>query len=80
MPMFRVNCGVNGLMLPSEGPGAEKACRTESVPAMTTDSGPAAASSPFLDATASNEAVGGGSVLAGHGDGSRRSFASPATA
>lgn len=45
-----------------------------------TDSGPAAASKPFFEAIDSNDAVGGGSESLGHGEGSKRSFASPATA
>lgn len=66
------------MILPSAA--AENASRTESVPTTITESGPAAASRPFLEAIESNEAVGGGRESLGHGDGNRRSFASPATA
>ena len=76
--MFRFNWDVNGLTLPSVLPAAEKACRTDSVAAITTDSGPAAASNPFLDAMLSNEAVGGGRASLGQEVGSSRSFVSPA--
>ena len=57
---------------------ALKPCRTDSVLAMTTESGPAAASKPFFEAILSKEAVDGGSASDGHGDGRRRSFDSPA--
>ena len=59
---------------------AENASRTESVPAITTDSGPAAARRPFFEAIERSDAVGGGSESAGHADGNRRNFASPAIA
>ena len=62
----------------SPAPPALKACRTDSVLAIITESGPAAARRPFLEAILSKEAVGGGSALDGHGDGRRRSFDSPA--
>lgn len=76
--MGRVKWGVKDLVLSS--PLAENACRTESVPAITTDSGPAAARRPFFEAMESKEALGGGRESAGHGDGSRRTLASPAIA
>lgn len=69
---------MKGLIFPSAG--AENACRTDSVPATITESGPAAASRLLFEAIDSNEAVGGGRELVGHGDGKRRNFASPATA
>ena len=56
---------------------AVKACRTLSVPAIMTESGPAAASRPLWEATLNKEAVGGGRASAGHGDGSSRTFDSP---
>jgi len=65
-------------MLPSAG--AENACRTASVLAIMTESGPAAASRPCLEAILSSEAVGAGRASAGHDDGTRRSFDSPAIA
>ncbi len=65
-------------MIPSAEP--ENASLTESVAAMTTESGPPAASSPFLEAMDSNEAVGGGRALTGHEDGSKRNLDSPAIA
>lgn len=65
-------------MLPSAD--AENACRTESVPAITTDSGPAAASRAFFEAIDRRDAVGGGSESAGHGDGNKRNLDSPAMA
>ena len=76
--MGSVNCGVYGLMFPSAEP--ENASLTESVAAITTESGPAAASSPFLEAMDSNEAVGGGRASTGHEDGNKRNLDSPAIA
>jgi len=76
--MGRVNWGVKDFVVPSTV--AENACRTDSVPAMITDSGPAAARRPFFEAMESKEALGGGRESAGHGDGSRRSSASPTIA
>lgn len=67
-------------MLPSVALAAENPCRTDSVPATTTDSGPAAARRPFFDAIDSSEAVGGGRESMGHGEGSNCSFVSPAIA
>ena len=67
-------------MLPCATLPAENACRTDSVPATITDSGPAAARRPFFDAMDSNEAVGGGRDSVGHGDGSNCNFDSPAIA
>lgn len=55
------------------------AWRTDSVLAIITESGPAAASSPLVEAILSREAVGGGNESKGHGDGSRRSLESPAS-
>ena len=57
---------------------AEDACRTDSVAATITESGPAAARRPFFGAMESNEAVGGGSESMGQGDGSNFNFVSPA--
>ena len=76
--MLKVNWGVKGLILLSALPVAEKACRTDSVPATTTDSGPAAASKPFLDAMLNKEEVGGGRPSLGQAEGSSRIFVSPA--
>ena len=76
--MGSVNCGVYGLIFPSAEP--ENASLTESVAAIITESGPAAASIPFLEAMDSNEAVGGGRESTGHEEGSKRSFDSPAIA
>ena len=76
--MLSVNCGVNGLKLFPGALLAVKACRTEAVLATITVSGPAAARRPFFEATVSSEAVGGGRASLGHGEGSNRSFASPA--
>ena len=76
--MSKVNWGLNGSTLFSALTDAEKACRTDSVPAITTDSGPAAASKPLLDAMLSNEAVGGGRASRGQGEGSSLIFTSPA--
>ncbi len=59
---------------------AENASLTESVAAITIESGPAAASSPFFEAIDSNEAVGGGRESTGHEEGNKRSFDSPAIA
>ena len=56
---------------------AVKASRTASVVAITTDSGPAAASRPLLLATLSKEEVDGGRLSAGHDEGRSRTFASP---
>ena len=67
-------------MLPSAAIPAENPCRTDSVRATITDSGPAAARRPFFGATDSNEAVGGGRDSMGHGDGSSCNFVSPAIA
>lgn len=80
MPTLRVNWEVKGLIPPLAVLAAENPCRTDSVPATMTDSGPAAARRPFFDATDSNEAVGGGRESMGHGDGSNCNFASPAIA
>ena len=72
-----MSCGVKFLIsLPLEL-FASKASRTESVLAMTTESGPAAASKPLFEAMLNKEAVGGGSASDGHGVGSRRTFDSP---
>lgn len=65
-------------MFPSAEP--ENASLTESVAATITESGPAAASSPFLEAMDSNEAVGGGRASTGHEDGNKRILDSPAIA
>ena len=67
-------------MVPLAAAPVVKACRTDSVLATTTESGPAAASSPFFDATDSKDAVGGGRESMGHGDGSNCNFVSPAIA
>ena len=56
---------------------ASKAALTESVLAMTTESGPAAASNPLLEAMLNREAVGGGRASEGHGVGSSRTLDSP---
>ncbi len=56
---------------------ALKACRTLSVLAITTESGPAAAIRPLFEAILNKEAVGGGRASDGHGDGSSRTFDSP---
>ena len=45
--------------------------------AITTESGPAAAKRPLFEAMESKEALGGGRSLVGHGDGNRRTLASP---
>lgn len=76
MPRFKISCGVKDFGLPS--PPLEKACRTDSVLAITTDSGPAAARRPFFEAMPSREAVGGGRALLGHGEGKSRTLDSPA--
>ena len=68
------------MVLPLAALPAENPCRTDSVLAMMTDSGPAAARRPFFDAIDSNEAVGGGRESTGHGDGNNCSFVSPAMA
>lgn len=68
------------MVLPLAAFPAVNPCRTDSVLARITDSGPAAARRPFFDATDSSEAVGGGRESAGHGDGSIRSLVSPAIA
>ena len=47
--------------------------------AIITESGPAAASNPLVEAILSRDAVGGGKESKGHGDGSNRSFDSPAS-
>ena len=65
-------------MFPSAEP--ENASLTESVAAITIESGPAAASSPFLEAMDSNEAVGGGRASTGQEDGNKRNLDSPAIA
>ena len=80
MPMFKVKWGENALILPSTVSPVEKLLRTDSVLAMITDSGPAAASNPFVEAILSKELVEGGSSAAGHGEGNRRSLLSPAIA
>ena len=67
---------MKGLTLPFAG--VDSVWRTESVLAMMTDSGPAAATRPLLEAMESNEAVGGGRESEGHDEGSNRSLASPA--
>jgi len=54
-----------------------KACRTLSVLAIMTESGPAAATRPVFEATLNREAVGGGRASVGHGDGKSRTFDSP---
>ena len=77
MPRLNVNCGAKDLMFPSPV-DAVYACRTESVLAITTDSGPAAASKPFFEAILSNEAVEGGRLSDGHGEGKSFSFELPA--
>lgn len=69
---------MKGLVLLSTAFPAEKACRTDSVPATITMSGPAAARRPFFGAMDSNEAVGGGRASMGHGVGSSFNFVSPA--
>lgn len=68
------------LILPSVALPAENPCRTDSVLAIITDSGPAAARRPFFDAMDSKEAVGGGRESMGHGDDSNCNFVSPAIA
>lgn len=68
------------MALPLAAFPAVKLCRTDSVLARMTDSGPAAARRPFFDATDSSEAVGGGRELVGHGVGSNCSLVSPAIA
>lgn len=78
MPTLIVNCGVKGLTLFPGALLAANASRTESMLAPITESGPAAASRPLFEAMLSREAVGGGGASFGHGDGSSRSFASPA--
>lgn len=73
------SCGVKDLMLFSVGASAAlKPLRTASVVAMTRVSGPAAATSPLVEEMLKSEAVGGGSFSDGHGEGSSRSFVSPA--
>ena len=78
--MLRVNWGLKGLILPSAAFPAVYPCRTDSVPAMMTELGPAAARRPFFGAMDNNEAVGGGRESTGHGDGSNCNFVSPAIA
>ena len=80
MPTLRVNWGLKLLILPLAALPAENSCRTESVLATITESGPAAARRPLIDATDSNEAVGGGRESAGQGAGNSCSFVSPAIA
>lgn len=80
MPIFRVNRGTKDLKLPPPVPGMENAWRTDSVLAITTDSGPAAAIIPFWEAMLSSEAVDGGRALLSHGEGNNRSLDSPAMA
>ena len=73
-----LSCGENDLMFPSPDPLAEYAFLTDSVLEIMTDSGPAAASRPFLEAILSKDAAEGGNLSEGHGEGRSRIFASPA--
>ena len=74
-----VACGVNGCFVLSFDP-LEAACLTLSVVAMTSASGPAAASSPRPDATDRSEAVVIGNFSGDHGVGSSRTLFSEAKA
>ncbi len=78
MPIGMVNCGENGLMSLAAEPDDVKACLTDSVLAIMTTSGPAAATRPLFDAILINEEVGGGRASDGQGDGSSLTLASPA--
>lgn len=60
--------------------GPSYAFRIDSVVANITQSGPAAATSPFFGAILMRDEVGGGRFVLGHGDGSSCNLASPAIA
>ena len=76
--MGMVKCGENGLMLFRPESAAVNAFLTDSVLAIMTASGPAAASRPLFEAVLNSEDVGGGRASAGHGEGRSLTFASPA--